>query len=191
MTPGGMRRGNADSGYVDLVGGPDIDIAVFGGMRADYGMTMNGAAHMVTDAAGNPVAMMTGIERVHFDDMRLAFDDAAVNSARMISAAFGAQAMTPHLNGVAMSLFDQGLTMREVAEIALANMGHVGTNEEFVDEVYTNVVGRAPHEADREFYAGMLDHMGRADMLVMAASSDANAQQIDLVGIAHDGMMFF
>ena len=185
-----MQPGSPNGGPANLVGGSDIDIAVVGGMHSDYRVTTSGASHMLTDAAGTPLVMMTSIERVHFEDMRVAFDDAAVNSARMIGAAFGAQAMTPHLNGIAMSFFDQGLTMREVADIALANMANVGTNEEFVDHVYMNVVGLAPHDADREFYVAMLDHMSRADMLVMAASSEATAHQIDLVGIAQHGMTF-
>lgn len=190
MRSSGMQPGSPNGGPANLVGGSDIDIAVFSGMHSNYRVTTSGASHMLTDAAGTPLVMMTGIERIHFDDMRVAFDDAAVNSARMIGAAFGAQAMTPHLNGIAMSLFDQGLTMREVADIALANMANIGTNEEFVNRVHTNVVGRAPDGAEREFYVAMLDHMSRADMLVMAASSEATAHQIDLVGIAQHGMTF-
>ena len=130
------------------------------------------------------------MDRVYFDDMHLAYDDAAANSARMISAAFGAQAISPHLNAVAMSLFDQGLPMHDVAEIALANMANVASDQQFVSQVYMNVVGRAPDASELNFYTGMLHDMDRADMLVMAANSQANAQHIDLVGIMQHGMTF-
>lgn len=187
---GGMHSGSMGGGPANIVGGSDIDIAVFSGMHGDYSITSSGSARMVADASGRTIAVMTGMDRVYFDDVHLGYDDAAANSARMIGAAFGAQAMAPHLNGVAISLFDQGLTMHDVAEIALANMANIATNEQFVNQVYTNVVGRAPDASEVDFYTGMLHDMGRADMLVMAADSEANAQHIDLVGIMQHGMTF-
>ena len=191
MMSRGMPGNAATFDHLHLPGGSDIDIAIFGGMHADYRITTSASGYTVTDAPGNTtVAMMPHIDRMYFADMRLAFDDAALNSASMIGAAFGPDAMGPQLNGIAISLFDQGLTMRQVADIALANMSATGANAEFVDQVYMNVVGHAPDAAEREFYTGMLDHMSRADMLVMAAMSEANAQHIDLVGIAHQGMAF-
>ena len=189
MPSGGMHPGPMN-GPVNMVGGSDIDIAVFNGMHGDYSITTSGSTRMVADASGRTIAVMTGMDRVYFDDMHLGYDDAAANSARMIGAAFGTEAIASHLNGIAISLFDQGLAMRDVAEIALANMSNIATNEQFVNQVYMNVVGRAPNAAELDFYTGMLHDMGRADMLVMAANSEANAQHIDLVGIMQHGMSF-
>ena len=135
---------------------------------------------MVADASGRTIAIMTGMDRVYFDDMHLAYDDAAANSARMISAAFGAQAISPHLNAVAMSLFDQGLPMHDVAEIALANMANVASDQQFVSQVYMNVVGRAPDASELNFYTGMLHDMDQAVQGITSAQSPTSVPSLSV-----------
>jgi len=176
----------------DLIFGSDgVDTVVFAGMHHDFQVVNATWGCSVADAGGLIADTLYNVERLQFSDMKLAFDDAATNSAKIIGAAFGADHIQPALTGMGISLFDQGMSMRDVAGIALAAMGGHMSNQELVTALYTNVVGQAPDGASLTYYMDMLDHgTSMTDMLMLAANSDANAQHIGLVGMMTHGLEY-
>ena len=66
-----------------------------------------------------------------------------------------------------------------------------GSNTDFLNLVYRNVVGVAPSPGELNLYAGMLDSgTSRADLLAMAAATPLNAQHVNLVGLAATGLEY-
>ncbi len=142
---------------------------------------------------------LTSVERLAFTDKRLAFDlgaDAAAGkTARVIGAAFDAPALQAHPNwvGTGLQLFDQGMSLVDACQVVVRLMGSP-SNAAFVDTVFSNVVGRAPSAAEQQQYAGLLTGSGgtmsQAELLQLAASTDANAANIGLVGLQTTGLEF-
>jgi serralysin len=95
-----------------------------------------------------------------------------------------------------LALFDAGWTTAQVAALVAGlplflSLAGSGSNTDFVNLVYRNVTGVAPSPGDLNFYAGMLDGgISRADLLAMAAGTAANAQHVDLVGLAATGLEY-
>jgi hypothetical protein len=62
-------------------------------------------------------------------------------------------------------------------------------NEDFVNFVFNNVVGRPPHIDEFNTYISMLVYgSSQAELAVLAADSPINALRIDLVGLAQHGV---
>jgi hypothetical protein len=59
---------------------------------------------------------------------------------------------------------------------------------------YENVVGALPSDFERDFYVGLLQGsrgtMTQAELLMFAANSEANAINIDIVGLQQSGVEF-
>jgi hypothetical protein len=162
-------------------------------VEGDPGGNGNGAG------AGNEAAAVP--TRVHLVDTNVAFDleGAAGNAVRLIGAAFGRGAVTPELVGVAIGLFAHGLSAEDVGGLALGTLrfqeqAGSTSNEDFVDTVHENIVGGPPTQAIREYFLGLLEGSGgtmtQAELLVLAANSEANAHNIDLVGLQQTGVEF-
>jgi serralysin len=106
-------------------------------------------------------------------------------------------ALTPQLVGIGIRQFEQGQTMVQVAELAMATpefraMLADQTDQSFVSRIYQNVVGAVPGQPTIDLFVGMLaghgGTMSRAELLVMAANTPQNAVNIDLVGLADSGI---
>ena len=108
------------AGNDDLDGGAGIDVAVYGGQRAVYGVHRTAGGWSVIDnvgADGNDG--LTGIERLQFSDARLALDlDGNAGSvARLLGALFGGQALEDSvLVGQYLSLLDNGARVNDTSK---------------------------------------------------------------------------
>lgn len=188
---GGTGMMYAGWGHDLIFGSNGVDTVVFPGMHQDFQVVNTTAGISVADGGGFIADTLFNVERLQFFDMNMAFDAAAMNTARIIGAAFGADQIRPALTGMGIALFDQGMSMHEVAGIALDAMGGHMSDQEFVTALYTNVVGQAPDGASLAYYMDMLDHgTSMTDMLMLAANSDANAQHIGLVGMMTNGLEY-
>lgn len=188
-----LTGGNGDD---TLDGGPGADTAVYWNPRSVY--TIPGAANgTVTGIESNDTVI--SIERYQFSDQSLAFDlalgQAAGNTVRIIGAAFDMSATHPSFTtyvGIGIGMFDAGMsTLQACAEVTRI-MGM--TNQAFVTTVYTNVVGQAPSDADRDAFVGQLQGSGgtlsQAQLLEMAATIGLNETNIGLVGLQQSGVAF-
>ncbi len=178
-------------------GGAGIDTAVFSGNRASYAPVRTFSGFTVSGPDGSDT--LTSIERFQFSDKGLAFDlglnTAGGNTVRIIGAAFDAPTIQQHPDyvGIGLNLFDSGQSMLAVCQLVIGAMGNP-TNVAFVNTVYQNVVGVLPSAAERDYYVGLLQGSGgtmtQAELLILAANADVNAQNINLVGLQTTGVEF-
>lgn len=184
-----------------LSGGAGIDTAIHTGNREAYTLTLIGPGHIISGPDGTDILL--DIERLWFADKDLALDlgpgEAAGNTVRIIGAAFGAQNIIPEYVGIGLDLFDGGMSMLDVCQFALGTslfLSLAGSNSDFdfVNTVYENVVGASPSDAERDFYVRLLvgsgGSMTQAELLMFAADTEANALNIDLVGLQNSGVEF-
>ncbi len=194
---GGNDTISGGAGNDRLDGGAGVDTALFAANRSAYTIAKTSTGFTVRGGADG-IDTLTNIERVQFADKKLAFDmsGSAGNTAKLIGAAFGGSYLQPALNGIGIQAFDQGLTMQQVAEAALgsslfAQVAGSRSNEAVVKTLYTNVVGNAPPAGDLNYFVGLLQSgTSQADLLVLAANTDLNAQHINLVGLANMGLEY-
>jgi Ca2+-binding RTX toxin-like protein len=198
------REGNdtLDGGEGDdiLDGGPGVDVASYSGNRTDYAVSNAGTA--VSGPEGND--LLVNVERIHFANRSVAFDldlgQATGNAVRVIGAAFDA----PYNNvstyvGIAIDLFESGLTVLDVCAAALStplylSIAGSSSNEAFVTTVYRNVVGVAPPASDLGYFVSLLQGSGgsltQAQLLEIAATLDLNEVNINLAGLQQTGVDF-
>lgn len=178
-----------------LDGGAGFDSAIYTGSRTAYTITSAGFYQVISGSEGADT--LTGVERLQFADMNVAFDlergDPSGNAVRLIGAGFGTQYLTPEVIGIVVGIFDAGYTMPAVCEAALSVMGSPG-NLEFVRTIYRNVVETDPPPATEAYLVGLLvgsgGTMAQAQMLEIVANLDLNEQHIGLVGMQQSGVEF-
>ena len=100
------------------------------------------------------------------------------------------------LAGIVINLLDQKYSSDTIANLGLAtpmflSMAGSSSNKDFVKQVFTNVVGRAPTPSESSTYVNMLDACtSQSALALMAAHTDLNAARIDLVGLIQHGLEF-
>lgn len=154
---------------------------------------------MTTNSSASGTDTLRNIERVKFADKKMAYDLAASESAgkaiRLIGAALDAGALAQHPDwiGIGIDLFDQGMSVLQVSQLVIDVPGNP-SNEALVTSIYTNVVGVAPSDAERQQFVGMMQGSGgamsKAQLLEMAAMIDLNEINIGLVGLQTMGIEF-
>jgi len=184
------------TGNDTLWGGLGIDIASFSATRANCSIRQIVAGYTVAGPDGSD--SIASIERLQFSDKKIAVDlwdgNAALNTVRIIGAAFGAPAIQAHREwvGAGLSLFDGGTSLQSICGLVVNMMGL--DNTAFVDTVYRNVVGVSPTASQRALHVGLLQGSGgsmtQAQLLEIAAFTDLNAQSINLVGLQQSGVEY-
>ena len=95
--------------------------------------------------------------------------------------------------GIALDLLGKGMSPEQLAEVAINAVlaGNV-TSTNVVELIFQNVVGTAPDSASLVLYSGMLDkgEVSLGQLGVLAANTDLNLQNIDIVGLAQTGLDF-
>ena len=181
-----------------LDGGAGIDTAIYTGTRGNFTITKTATLTVADKTGAEGTDTLTNAERMQFADKKLAFDlgGSAGNTAKLIGAAFGVSYLQPALNGIGIQVFDQGLSMQQVAELALSSslfqqLAGSRSNAAVVTELYKSVVGVPPPASDLNYFVNLLNGgMSQADLLVFAANTDLNAQHVNLVGLASTGLEY-
>ncbi len=180
-----------------LSGGAGTDTAVYAGARAGYVIARTANGFSVRDTSGvEGTDTLTGIERIQFQDMVIAFDTAgnAGQAYRLYQAAFN---RTPDRGGLGYqtNALDEGLALQKVAANFIASPEFQRTygaldNAAFVTQLYQNVLHRAPDADGLGFHTGNLASgaNSRADVLVGFSESPEN--QLALIGAIQNGMVF-
>lgn len=176
-----------------------VAIATYSGSRLDYGVKKNADNTItVTQIDGQHSSeTLSGTQRLVFSDTKLAYDlnGNAGKSALLINAALGPQYMKADVVGTVINLFDQGLSLQKLAEMALPVMQAavgVSDNASFVKTVYKNVVGSAPDSTALSTFQGILDRgeMSQAGLLALATTTSVNETTINLIGFSHSGLVY-
>ena len=180
----------------DLIFGADgIDTAVFTGSRNTYSIRRDGQNLVVSGHSGSDgVDTLVGIERLEFSDLRLAFDaeGPAGKVAKLLGALFGKALINdPQAMGIGLTLADQGLSEQELASAAIAARG-ITNPTSAVRLMWENIFGVPPTTAQEEPFlsainSGKLDLL---DLVLLAANSQQNQEQIQIVGLSETGIAF-
>lgn len=173
-----------------LVGGSGLDSAVYSGARSHYAITIGADGIQVVDrrgAGGDGSDTLTGVERLAFSDVTLAFDSdgAAGQAYRLYRAAFD---RAPDLAGLGywIGRLDDKASLEGVAAGFAASAefidmyGHGISNAEIVLRLYRNILDREPDAGGHAFWVDVLDSK-RAGLEVVLAEFSESAENRDAV----------
>lgn len=194
---------SGDAGNDTLIGGggndtlrgdEGLDTAVFGGALSRYNMSASGQTRTVSDTNGvNGNDSLTGIERVLFDDLGLAYDltGNAGKAARLIGVLFDAIYLDdPQVVRDVLQAFDAGYSAEDIATYAI-NLVYPGyTPTQFSILVYSNLAGVSPGPADVAMLNGLIAEHSMAWLAVAAGDTGYNDANIDLAGLVANGLEF-
>lgn len=182
--------GNAGGDLID--GGAGTDTAVFHSNRANSQLQVAGTEWTVRTTTEG-VDTLRNVERLQFNDVKVALDlnGVAGEAAKLIGVVFGAQAVgNAQLEGVAISLLDQGWTDVQLAEAAMQYAGKT-SHWDVVSQLWANLGGGSITAEQAAPYVAMLDQGMRVGTLTMAAANlDLNTSNIHLVGLSQTGLEY-
>ena len=176
-----------------LNGGAGTDTAVFVDQYANYTLKANGNAWEVSTLKADGKDTLQNIERLQFADKFLALDvnGAAGVTAKVIGAVLGkTQVLNPSYMGIGLSYVDKGMSYADLGALALRAVGAVG-NDAVVSTLWRNVVGFEATAEQKAPYIKMLaEGMKAGDLVVLAADTPFNTNNINLVGLAQTGIEY-
>ncbi|HKB54075.1 MAG TPA: DUF4214 domain-containing protein, partial [Ramlibacter sp.] len=189
-----VARGGNDT--IDGAGG--INEADYTGARGDYVITNSATGLTVSDSqpGRDGTDTLANVQRLKFADGWLAFDTSgdAGQAYRLYQAAFDRAPDQVGL-GFWMHALDSGAALQQVAQSFLDSAefalryGSVDP-QQFVTQLYANVLHRAPDPSGFAFHVGNLESgaIDRAGLLVQFSESPEN--QAALIGVIHSGMAY-
>lgn len=175
-----------------------FDIVRMNADRADTSVNAIQGGHSVqTSAAGTDT--LIDVERVQFNDAFLALDvdagEIAGSAYRIYQAAF---ARTPDEGGLSfwIKFMDDGRSLLEVSESFLASAefksiyGDDPSANEFVDRLYTNVLGRAGEDAGIAYWTNEITGGARSFSNVLASFSESPENIMGVQPAIADGFWY-
>ena len=196
---GGAGRDSLRGGRGDdwLDGGADIDTVVYAGLSGAFSLAHGANGWSAFDAVGlDGLDQLTDVERITFADLHLALDldGHAGLTAKILGAVFGAASVANReYVAIGLDLLDSGMGYETLMQLAInARLGAGASHKAVVDLLYTNVVGYAPPKGDEDYFVALLDSHAftAASLGVLAAETDQNQLNIDLIGLADTGLPF-
>ncbi len=182
-------------------GGLGLDTVIYSGPQERYTINKSGNRYVVSEPTGSDdTDYLSNIERLQFSNGKVALDVESGNAgeaAKLIGALLGPTFVKDKvLAGIVINLLDQNYSSDAIATLGIAtplflNMAGSSSNTDFVKQVFTNVVGRAPTPSESSTYVNMLEAgTSQSALAVMAAHTDLNAARINLVGLIQHGLDF-
>ena len=191
-------KGQPGTDFFD--GGLGIDTVVYSGPQERYSITKSGNRYVVSEPTGSDdTDYLSNIERLQFSNGKVALDlgGNAGQAARLIGALLGPSFIKDKaLAGVVIGLIDQDYSIESIANLGLNTSFYLTLagstkNEDFVNHVFRNVVGRTPEVNEQKTYVDMLNAgNSQAALAVMAAGTEFTASQIGLTGLTSHGWDF-
>jgi hypothetical protein len=136
---------------------------------------------------------MENVERAEFSDSGLALDldGAAGQTAKILGVTFGANSVdNPDYVKVGLDLLDEGMSYTDLAALAVDAAG-AKTYAQVVDLLWFNIVGSHPETVQMQAFIDMLEGgQSVGELTVMAADMQENADNINLVGLAENGIFY-
>jgi serralysin len=187
-----LLRGGA--GDDTIIGGAGIDTAIFGGSKTAYTITNNSGALTLQGTDGND--SLSTIERLQFDDVKVAFDldGNAGLTAKLLGAVAGKESVANKgFVGIGLSVLDGGTSYSDLMQIALNTvLGTEFTNESVVSLLFNNLAGAAPSAGDLATFVGLIDNgtFTPVTLAILAADNEINTNNINLIGLSSAGLEF-
>lgn len=181
-------------GNDNINGGAGADAAVYSGQRAGFTLTRIGTGFTLADSTGaEGTDTLSGIERLHFSDIKLAYDldGRAGQAAKLLGVVFGAGSLANKpLVGISLQLLDGGIGYEQLASLAVKVTGK-SSHADVVSLLWTNLAGSTPSPAQAAPVVALLDEGMSVGMLTtQAANLSLNTDHINLVGLAQSGLEF-
>ncbi|QFY88975.1 hypothetical protein D5125_05520 [Magnetovirga frankeli] len=188
--------GGAGNDTID--GGAGIDTALFTGNSSDYSLDWQ-SSELTVSGGADGTDTLNSIERLHFDDKKLAFDlgsdENPAQALAFINVLAPSLVADQATRGTILNLFDQGNDMSDLFDLAVekglvANLAGGSSNQAVAAMAFRNLLG---YEADQATLNSLTDYIAgtsQAQFLTTVAGLDHNLQQIDLTGLQTSGMEF-
>ena len=193
-------------GGFDLVdGGAGIDTVLVLADRGQFAIRRDAKLTYIdtisSASGGGDQLRLKNVERVNFNDTKLALDlapnQSAGQAALLIGAVMGRDTLFTNkaLMGVGIDLFDQGLSMVTLSGLIMRlpiwqDLAGGSSNTDIARYLLTKVHGVAPTGANLDAAVASINTGAEGDFLAQLALSSANITRLDLVGISNQGLAF-
>lgn len=185
--------GKGGNDTLDGAGG--IDTAIFLGSRSGYMLTVSATSAVVRDNQGaDGTDTLMAVERLKFSDYSIALDldGNAGKTARLLGAVFGKTAISnKEYVGIGLRLLDDGMSFENLGGLALQAAGATNSDA-IVSMLWNHVMGKPALTAEKTPFITMLDSgsITRGGLVVLAAETSINAENINLVGLRQSGIEY-
>ena len=178
-----------------LVGGEGTDSVLISKPATESDISRDPITNdwVVTGASGSDT--LVEVERVVFEDSSIALDvgknQVGGQAALILGALLGPSALdNPAYVGTVIKLLDSGMSLDELAVAAIEALG-LTSNDALVTQLWGSIVGTEPTESEKASVIKLLDDgMSPRDLIVLAANSEINETNVDLVGISQIGLPY-
>jgi len=146
---------------------------------------------------GVNVDLLTNIQRLQFTDINLAFDLNSTTGTltgnagiveKILGAVFGpSYVQNQQYIGIGLAYLDKGTTYSQLVDLALA-ANNLSTPIDVITNVWTNIIGTAPPPV--QISNIISSGISMNTFVMQAADSVFNTSQINLVGIAKQGLAY-
>jgi hypothetical protein len=187
-------------GNDQIVGSEDhMETSFYWGISKDYQLSNLSTNRWILngDKQNEGTDTLVNVDRVSFSDLNIALDLNANAGlvAKTLGVVFGKDAVAnKYFVGIGLHFVDAlNFSYPSLMELAInARLGANATNAQVVDLLYTNVVGQAPDAATRKTFTDLLDNgtFTVGGLGVLAADTELNKVNINLVGLAQTGLEY-
>jgi hypothetical protein len=190
--------GSSKPGFDQVKGTSGLDTLVVQGSHNDFTGTWNTAGqYILTNKADGTSDTLNSIERIQFKDATagLDVDGAGGQIYRLYQAVFG---RTPDAAGLGywIKQGDHGLTIARAADSFVTSAefktlyGSAPTSTQIVDELYANVLHRAPDEAGFAYWKPIIESSPAALSQVLVAFSESAENRDAVAKIIGNGFEY-
>lgn len=180
-----------------LDGGAGIDTCIFRGLVEQYEVLIGaGSGVRVMDKVSyrDGATEFRNIERLKFADKSLAvdIDGNAGQVAKILGAVFGESYVSnKDYVGIGLALLDGGMSYQDLGALAMTAAGK-RLAADICGLLWVNVMGQLPSAADIAPFEVLLNsgQLSIGALVAMAADTSYNIANIDLVGLASDGIEY-
>ena len=178
-----------------LEGGAGVDSVIMSTSAAKSQIVRDSVSNnwVVTGDSGSDT--LVDVERVMFDDSSLALDvgkdEIGGKAALLLGALLGRDAINnPAYVGTVIGLLDGGMSIDELAAVAIESLS-LTSDEALITTLWENLLGVGPTESEKASVIELLDNgLTQVELILLAADSEINESNIDLIGIAQTGLSY-
>ena len=158
-------------------------------------LTVSATSAVVRDNQGaDGTDTLMAVERLKFSDYSIALDldGNAGKTARLLGAVFGKTAISnKEYVGIGLRLLDDGMSFENLGGLALQAAGATNSDA-VVSMLWNHVMGKPALTAEKTPFITMLDSgsITRGGLVVLAAETSINAENINLVGLRQSGIEY-
>lgn len=185
-------------GNDQIDGGAGTDTAIFRATHSSYTVMKTSTGFTVAAISGaDGIDTLTGIERLHFSDVNMAFDIGgnAGKVYRLYQAAFD---RTPDSAGLGwqISAMDKGMSLDALSAGFQASAefqtlyGINVSDTQLVNLLYQNVLDRTPNSVEVDFWRNILETGQQSRATILTSFSESPENQAKVIGSIQDGIEY-